>query len=77
MQRFDTRWHRLGRVEHVGSSAVPWLIAKLVVDLQVSVYDVEEEDTYRPRHSGKWSSLNRSSRHWWAAFACAMNFAGR
>jgi GrpB-like predicted nucleotidyltransferase (UPF0157 family) len=35
------------RVEHVGSTAVPVLVAKPVVDLQVSVSDVEDEASYR------------------------------
>jgi GrpB-like predicted nucleotidyltransferase (UPF0157 family) len=36
------------RVEHVGSTAVPGLVAKPVLDLQVAVPDVEDERTYRP-----------------------------
>ena len=35
------------RVEHVGSTAVPGLPAKPVVDIQVSVPDVEEDDAFR------------------------------
>lgn len=35
------------RVEHVGSTAVPGLVAKSVVDLQVSVPDVANELAYR------------------------------
>lgn len=34
------------RVEHVGSTAVPGLAAKPIVDVQVSVADVEAEATY-------------------------------
>lgn len=37
------------RVEHVGSTAVPGLVSKPVVDLQVSVPDLEDEPAYRPR----------------------------
>ncbi len=36
------------RIEHVGSTAVPGLLAKPVIDLQVSVPDVADEDAYRP-----------------------------
>jgi GrpB-like predicted nucleotidyltransferase (UPF0157 family) len=34
------------RVEHVGSTAVPGLAAKPIIDVQVSVPDVEDEDRY-------------------------------
>jgi GrpB-like predicted nucleotidyltransferase (UPF0157 family) len=36
------------RVEHVGSTAVPGLIAKPVIDLLVSVPELADERTYRP-----------------------------
>ena len=36
------------RVEHVGSTAVPGLIAKPVIDLLVSVPDLADERAYRP-----------------------------
>jgi GrpB-like predicted nucleotidyltransferase (UPF0157 family) len=35
------------RIDHVGSTAVPGLAAKPVVDIQVSVADVEDTDAYR------------------------------
>lgn len=35
------------RIDHVGSTAVPGLPAKPVVDIQVSVSDVDDETTYR------------------------------
>jgi GrpB-like predicted nucleotidyltransferase (UPF0157 family) len=35
------------RIDHVGSTAVPGLAAKPVVDIQVSVVDVEDDDAYR------------------------------
>lgn len=37
------------RVEHVGSTAVPRMSAKAIVDVQLSVVDVEDEDTYLPK----------------------------
>ncbi|MBB5891157.1 NADAR domain-containing protein [Kutzneria kofuensis] len=37
------------RIDHVGSTAVPGLAAKPVVDIQVSVADVEREDAYLPQ----------------------------
>jgi len=36
------------RIEHVGSTAVPGLAAKPIIDIQISVADVEVEDAYRP-----------------------------
>lgn len=53
--RFETEHRRivdaLGdgvRVEHVGSTAVPGLVAKPIVDVQVSVADVRDEASYIP-----------------------------
>lgn len=36
------------RIEHVGSTSVPGLAAKPVIDIHVSVADVEAEETYVP-----------------------------
>ena len=36
------------RIEHIGSTAVPGLPAKPIVDVQVSVRDVEDEGSYVP-----------------------------
>jgi GrpB-like predicted nucleotidyltransferase (UPF0157 family) len=36
------------RIEHVGSTAVPGLPAKPVIDIQVSVRDIDDEDGYVP-----------------------------
>jgi len=36
------------RIEHVGSTSVPGLAAKPIVDIQVSVADMADEDGYRP-----------------------------
>ena len=35
------------RIEHIGSTSVPGLAAKPVIDIQVSVSDVHETDAYR------------------------------
>jgi GrpB-like predicted nucleotidyltransferase (UPF0157 family) len=35
------------RIDHVGSTAVPGLAAKPIVDIQVSVPDIDDEDAYR------------------------------
>jgi len=40
------------RVDHVGSTAVPGLAAKAIVDIQLSVDDVEDELAYVPRLEG-------------------------
>ena len=36
------------RIEHVGSTAVPGLAAKPIIDIQVSVPDLDDEASYRP-----------------------------
>lgn len=38
----------VARIDHVGSTAVPGLAAKPVIDVQVSVLDVEDEASYVP-----------------------------
>jgi len=35
------------RIDHVGSTAVPGLMAKAIIDIQVSVLDVSDVDAYR------------------------------
>lgn len=40
------------RVEHIGSTSVPGLAAKPVVDILVSVTHLEHEDSYRPGIEG-------------------------
>lgn len=40
------------RIDHVGSTAVPGLAAKPVIDIQVSVPDVEDEDAFRAAIEG-------------------------
>lgn len=55
-ERFETWRGRLAgllgpvarRIEHVGSTSVPGLAAKPIVDIQVSVADVRDEDSYAP-----------------------------
>lgn len=36
------------RVDHIGSTAVPGLPAKPIIDIQLSVHDAEDEDSYLP-----------------------------
>jgi GrpB-like predicted nucleotidyltransferase (UPF0157 family) len=36
------------RIEHVGSTSVPGLVAKPVVDIQISVAELSDEDRYAP-----------------------------
>jgi GrpB-like predicted nucleotidyltransferase (UPF0157 family) len=39
---------RCGRIDHVGSTAVPGLAAKPIIDIQLVVSDVDDEDSYLP-----------------------------
>jgi GrpB-like predicted nucleotidyltransferase (UPF0157 family) len=64
VETHDTGWHNefqlraaalratLGivalRIDHIGSTAVPGLDAKPTIDIQVSVADVDDIDSYRP-----------------------------
>lgn len=45
------------RIDHVGSTAVPGLAAKPIVDIQVSVPDVEDEATFRRPIEGEGFAL--------------------
>lgn len=62
---FEAWWTRLAaalghtavRIEHVGSTAVPGLEAKPVIDIQVSVDDVDDEARYVPAIEGLGVSL--------------------
>jgi GrpB-like predicted nucleotidyltransferase (UPF0157 family) len=52
------------RVEHVGSTSVPGLVAKPIVDIQVTVKDVDDEDAYVPALEGVGVQLrSRDSLH--------------
>jgi len=54
-RRYDAERARLAgalgaralRIEHVGSTSVPGLAAKPIVDIVVAVHDVDDEDAYR------------------------------
>ena len=52
------------RIDHVGSTAVPGLAAKPVIDVQVSVLDLGQEDTYVPALNAAGVRLHhRDSEH--------------
>jgi GrpB-like predicted nucleotidyltransferase (UPF0157 family) len=52
------------RIDHVGSTAVPGLAAKPIVDIQVSVTDPDDETTYVPALQGAGYELRvRSAGH--------------
>lgn len=48
---------RAVRIDHVGSTAVPGLPAKPIVDVQISVPDVEDEPGYLPSIEGQGFDL--------------------
>lgn len=52
------------RIEHVGSTAVPGLAAKPVIDIEVSVTDLEDEASYVPAIEGVGVALrSRDAEH--------------
>ena len=52
------------RIEHVGSTAIPGIAAKPVIDVQVSVPDIEAETTYREQLAGLgWPMRSREPGH--------------
>lgn len=59
-------------VEHVGSTAVPGLCAKPIIDIDVTVADSREEDTYRARleAAGFAMVLREPSWHQHRLFRC-------
>jgi len=40
------------RIDHVGSTSVPGLAAKPIIDIQVSVQDIADEESYVPKLEG-------------------------
>jgi GrpB-like predicted nucleotidyltransferase (UPF0157 family) len=52
------------RIEHVGSTAVPGLAAKPVVDVQVSIDDLDDEDAYVPAVEAVGFKLRYRASHW-------------
>lgn len=52
------------RIDHIGSTAIPNIPAKPVIDVQVSVPDLEAEDAYRPQIEGiGWPMIAREPEH--------------
>ena len=52
------------RIDHIGSTAVPGLTAKSIIDIQVSVDDVADEPAYVPAiESLRLQLRNRDSKH--------------
>ena len=52
------------RVDHVGSTSIPGIVAKPIIDVQVSVPDIEDEDAYRPAiESLGWPMRSREPGH--------------
>ncbi len=45
------------RIDHIGSTAVPGLAAKPIIDIEVSVADVEDEGSYLPALEGAGYAL--------------------
>lgn len=52
------------RVEHIGSTAVPGLAAKPIIDLQLSVPDVDDEAAYLPALEEAGYQLRVRERAW-------------
>lgn len=50
------------RIDHIGSTAVPGLMAKPIVDIQVSVDDLEDEASYVPAIEGLGVQLRSRDR---------------
>ncbi|MFN2484574.1 MAG: GrpB family protein [Candidatus Limnocylindria bacterium] len=52
------------RIDHVGSTSIPGIVAKPIIDVQVSVPDIEDEDAYRPAiESLGWPMRSREPGH--------------
>jgi GrpB-like predicted nucleotidyltransferase (UPF0157 family) len=52
------------RIDHVGSTAVPGLMAKPVIDAQVEVVDLDDEPAYRPALEGLGLGLRYREPEW-------------
>jgi GrpB-like predicted nucleotidyltransferase (UPF0157 family) len=52
------------RIDHIGSTAIPGIPAKPVIDVQVSVPDLQAEAAYRPQIEGLgWPMFAREPEH--------------
>jgi dephospho-CoA kinase len=52
-------------IDHVGSTAVPGLVAKDVIDLQIGVHDLREADSAAFNDAMAAAGFPRAPGHWW------------
>jgi GrpB-like predicted nucleotidyltransferase (UPF0157 family) len=65
----DALGERALRIEHVGSTSVPALAAKPVIDIDLTVVDTDDEDAYVPDLEARGFVL-RVREPWWQGHRC-------